>query len=108
MTHSVSPAFGALALTATAVIADDVPVRPVNPVAPFNAGGGADRLLPGLEPHPEEGIGAPVFVSDMAGGSGAVAASALKGRRPDGYRPGDFPITLPTVRAISGACRSWT
>ena len=83
LTSVLGLAFGTT-LAATAAQADGFPERPINLIAPFNAGGGTDLLLRGLAPHFEKAIGLNVFVSNMAGGSGTVAASALQGQRPDG------------------------
>lgn len=101
-----------VAMAAGASYADDFPERPINLVAPFNAGGGTDLLLRGLAPHFSEAIGGDVFVSNMAGGSGTVAASALQGQRPDGYQLGYFSITVstiqPQVRDVPYGVDSWT
>ncbi|MEM7528294.1 MAG: tripartite tricarboxylate transporter substrate binding protein [Pseudomonadota bacterium] len=92
--------------------AADFPERPINLIAPFNAGGGTDLLLRGLAPHFAEAIGGDVFVSNMAGGSGTVAASALQGQRPDGYQLGYFSITVstiqPQIRDVPYDVDSWT
>ncbi|GIT89611.1 exported protein [Jannaschia pagri] len=97
---------------AGAAIADSFPERPINMIAPFNAGGGTDLLLRGLAPHFEEAIGGDVFVSNMAGGSGTVAASALQGQRPDGYQLGYFSITVstiqPQIKNVPYGVDSWT
>ncbi|MEO0387111.1 MAG: tripartite tricarboxylate transporter substrate binding protein [Pseudomonadota bacterium] len=97
---------------ASAATAADFPERPINLIAPFNAGGGTDLLLRGLAPHFAEAVGGNVFVSNMAGGSGTVAASALQGQRPDGYQLGYFSITVstiqPQVRDVPYGVDSWT
>lgn len=102
----------ALLLSASVAAADDFPERPINLIAPFNAGGGTDLLLRGLAPHFAEAIGGDVFVSNMAGGSGTVAASALQGQRPDGYQLGYFSITVstiqPQIRDVPYDVDSWT
>ena len=92
----VAAFFACSLLAAPVVAADDFPERPINLIAPFNAGGGTDLLLRGFAPHFAEAIGADAFVSNMAGGSGTVAASALQGQRPDGYQLGYFSITVST------------
>ncbi|MEM6973434.1 MAG: tripartite tricarboxylate transporter substrate binding protein [Pseudomonadota bacterium] len=102
----------AAALSAGAALADSFPERPINLIAPFNAGGGTDLLLRGLAPHFAEAVGGDVFVSNMAGGSGTVAASALQGQRPDGYQLGYFSITVstiqPQIRDVPYGVDSWT
>ena len=101
----------AVTMTAAPALAQ-FPERPINLIAPFNAGGGTDLLLRGLAPHFAEAIGGDVFVSNMAGGSGTVAASALQGQRADGYQLGYFSITVstiqPQVRNVPYGVDSWT
>ncbi len=102
----------ALAATATLASADEFPERPINLVAPFNAGGGTDLLMRGFAPHFAEALGGDVFVSNMAGGSGTVAAAALAGQRPDGYQLGYWSITVatiqPQIKDVPYGVDSWT
>ncbi|MDC0434432.1 tripartite tricarboxylate transporter substrate binding protein [bacterium] len=77
---------------------DDFPQRPVNLVAPFNAGGGTDLLLRGFAPHFADALGGDVYVSNMAGGSGTVGAAALAQQKPDGYQLGYWSITVSTIQ----------
>lgn len=104
-------AFGSL-LAMSPVSAQDFPERPINLIAPFNAGGGTDLLLRGLAPHFAEAIGGDVFVSNMAGGSGTVAASALQGQRPDGYQMAYMSVTVstiqPQIKNVPYGLDSWT
>lgn len=87
----------ATVLAATAALAD-FPQRPLNIVVPFNAGGGTDLLMRAFAPHFEEALGGSVFVSNMDGGAGTVAASALAGQRPDGHQLGYWSITIATIQ----------
>lgn len=109
---TVSAGLLAVALSAGLASAEGFPERPINLIAPFNAGGGTDLLLRGLAPHFAEAVGGDVFVSNMAGGSGTVAASALQGQRPDGYQLGYFSITVstiqPQIRDVPYGVDSWT
>ncbi|WP_227271589.1 tripartite tricarboxylate transporter substrate binding protein [Roseobacter weihaiensis] len=103
----------ASAIIATSAGAEEgFPERPINLIAPFNAGGGTDLLLRGFAPHFAEAIGGDAFVSNMAGGSGTVAASALQGQRPDGYQLGYFSITVstiqPQIKNVPYDVDSWT
>ena len=108
--------FIAAAISATfmagAATADGFPERPINLIAPFNAGGGTDLLLRGLAPHFAEAIGSNAFVSNMAGGSGTVAASALQGQRPDGYQLSYMSVTVstiqPQIKNVPYGLDSWT
>ena len=101
-----------VAISASAVQAQEFPERPINLIAPFNAGGGTDLLLRGFAPHFAEAIGGDVFVSNMAGGSGTVAASALQGQRPDGYQMAYMSITVatiqPQIKDVPYGLDSWT
>jgi tripartite-type tricarboxylate transporter receptor subunit TctC len=101
-----------VAATLPLAAAAEFPERPVNLVAPFNAGGGTDLLLRGFAPHFADALGGDVFVSNMAGGSGTVAASALAQQKPDGYQLGYFSITVstiqPQIKDVPYGVDSWT
>lgn len=109
--HLVATAVCAL-VASTNASANDFPKRPINLIAPFNAGGGTDLLLRGLAPHFAEAIDSDVFVSNMAGGSGTVAASALQGQRPDGYQMAYMSVTVstiqPQIKNVPYGIDSWT
>lgn len=102
----------ALVASATMATAQDFPERPINLVAPFNAGGGTDLLLRAFAPHFAEALGGDAFVSNMAGGSGTVAAAALAGQRPDGYQLGYWSVTVstvqPQIKDVPYGVDSWT
>lgn len=102
----------AAVVTTTGASAEGFPERPINLIAPFNAGGGTDLLLRGLAPHFAEAVGTEAFVSNMAGGSGTVAASALQGQRPDGYQLAYMSVTVstiqPQIKNVPYGLDSWT
>ena len=102
----------AMVFAAGSAAAQDFPERPINLIAPFNAGGGTDLLLRGLAPHFAKAIGGDAFVSNMAGGSGTVAASALQGQRPDGYQLAYMSVTVstiqPQIKDVPYGLDSWT
>ncbi|MEP0521345.1 MAG: tripartite tricarboxylate transporter substrate binding protein [Hyphomicrobiales bacterium] len=110
--------FMRLSLVATTILAGvgiahaDFPERPINLVAPFNAGGGTDLLLRALAPHFAEAIGGDAYVSNMAGGSGTVGASALSQQKPDGYQLGYWSVTVstiqPQIKNVPYNAESWT
>ncbi|MEL7213181.1 MAG: tripartite tricarboxylate transporter substrate binding protein [Pseudomonadota bacterium] len=113
MTFKMLTGLVAGVLLAVPALADEnFPERPINLIAPFNAGGGTDLLLRGFAPHFAEAISGDAFVSNMAGGSGTVAASALQGQRPDGYQLGYFSITVstiqPQIKNVPYNVDSWT
>ncbi|MEH6739105.1 MAG: tripartite tricarboxylate transporter substrate binding protein, partial [Sulfitobacter sp.] len=102
----------ALALTAGVAMAQEFPERPINLVAPFNAGGGTDLLLRAFAPHFADALGGNAYVSNMAGGSGTVGAAALAGQRPDGYQMGYWSVTVstiqPQIKNVPYDVDSWT
>ncbi len=102
----------AVAISASTSLAQDFPERPINLVAPFNAGGGTDLLLRAFAPHFAEALDGDVFVSNMAGGSGTVGAAALSGQRPDGYQMGYWSVTVatiqPQIKDVPYGLDSWT
>lgn len=111
LAHILGAALSATFLAGVAS-AEGFPERPINLIAPFNAGGGTDLLLRGLAPHFAEAIGSNAFVSNMAGGSGTVAASALQGQRPDGYQLAYMSVTVstiqPQIKKVPYGLDSWT
>jgi len=112
----IASKFAMVAATAAvslfAVPAQAFPERPINLVVPFNAGGGTDLLLRAFAPHFAAALEGDVFVSNMAGGAGTVAAGALAGQRPDGHQLGYWSITVatvqPQVKDVPYGVDSWT
>lgn len=102
----------ALVLASSAALADGFPERPINLVAPFNAGGGTDLLLRAFAPHFAEALDGDAYVSNMAGGSGTVGAGALAGQKPDGYQMGYWSVTVstiqPQIKDVPYGVDSWT
>lgn len=98
MIKTLTFATAAALAVATSATAMDFPERPVNLVVPFNAGGGTDLLVRGFAPHFAEALDGDVFVSNMAGGSGTVAAGALAGQKPTGYQLGYWSVTVSTIQ----------
>ena len=105
-------ALTAVSCLSIATAAEDFPKRPINLVAPFNAGGGTDLLLRGFAPHFADAIGGDAYVSNMAGGSGTVGAAALAQQKPDGYQLGYWSITVstiqPQIKDVPYGLDSWT
>jgi tripartite-type tricarboxylate transporter receptor subunit TctC len=90
----------------------EFPERPINLIAPFNAGGGTDLLLRAIAPHLAEALGGDTYVSNMAGGSGTVGAAALSQQKPDGYQLGYWSVTVstiqPQIKKVPYGIDSWT
>lgn len=105
-------AVSAVMALSTISFAEGFPERPINLVAPFNAGGGTDLLLRAFAPHFAEALGGDAYVSNMAGGSGTVGAAALAGQRPDGYQMGYWSVTVatiqPQIKDVPYNVDSWT
>lgn len=100
-----------LAALATPALAE-FPEKPVTLIAPFNAGGGTDLLLRGFQEPFAAALGGDAVVTNMAGGSGTVAASHLAGLEPDGYTLGYLSITVstiqPQIKNVPYDKESWT
>lgn len=105
-------AVSAVMALSTVASAEGFPERPINLVAPFNAGGGTDLLLRAFAPHFAEALDGDAYVSNMAGGSGTVGAAALAGQRPDGYQLGYWSVTVatiqPQIKNVPYDVDSWT
>ncbi len=68
------------------------PVKTVEIVCPWGAGGGTDRLARFFADQLQKGLGEPFVVVNKTGGGGAVGHSAGAFARPDGYT-----VTLVTL-----------
>ncbi len=78
--------------------AQDFPERPISLLVAFNAGGGTDLLIRGFAAEDATAIGADLFVSNMTGGSGTVAAATLEGQKPTGDQLGYLSVTVATIQ----------
>lgn len=109
---ATATAVAAVMAFSTPASAEGFPERPINLVAPFNAGGGTDLLLRAFAPHFAEALGGDAYVSNMAGGSGTVGAAALAGQRSDGYQMGYWSVTVatiqPQIKDVPYGVDSWT
>lgn len=105
-------AVAATLLTCATSAHADFPERPINLIAPFNAGGGTDLLLRAIAPPFAKALGGDTYVSNMAGGSGTVGASTLAQQKPDGYQLGYWSITVstiqPQIKNVPYDIDSWT
>jgi tripartite-type tricarboxylate transporter receptor subunit TctC len=105
-------AVSAVMAISTLASAEGFPERPINLVVPFNAGGGTDLLLRAFAPRFAEALGGDTYVSNMAGGSGTVAAAALSQQKADGYQMGYWSVTVATIQSqikeLPYGLDSWT
>jgi tripartite-type tricarboxylate transporter receptor subunit TctC len=77
-----------LALTATAVVAQDYPWqpdRPINVIVPWGAGGSTDQVIRVLTPIIAEALNQAVVVVNQPGASGATGTAEVLAAAPDGY-----------------------
>ncbi len=64
---------------------DDWPVKPVDLVNPFGAGGAADVQARKLAELISKDLGQPLVVRNVTGGGGAIAYNEVHRAKPDGY-----------------------
>lgn len=83
---------------------DRFPVRPIELVVGFAAGGGTDTTARTVARYLEVELGGQVIVSNRPGASGELALSALSRAAPDGYTLGmtNYPglLSLPIERSV--------
>jgi tripartite-type tricarboxylate transporter receptor subunit TctC len=88
------PIFALIGLCASALVAstvfaaDPYPVRPVQIVVPYSAGGGTDLAARVMAEAIEKYLGKPMVVKNLPGGGGAIGTSAVAHAAPDGYTLG--------------------
>lgn len=78
----------ALCLSFGALAWADYPDRPINLIANYSAGGGADLSARALAKKAEKILGQPIVVVNKAGAAGSVGVAALAASKPDGYTIG--------------------
>lgn len=84
----------ALALGASAALAQAYPSRPITFVVPWGAGGGTDTTARYFAAMIEKELGQPVNVVNRTGGSGVVGHSAIASAPPDGYTIGMITVEI--------------
>jgi tripartite-type tricarboxylate transporter receptor subunit TctC len=89
---------------ATAVLAQNFPVRPVTLLVTFPAGGPTDIAGRALAEATSKYLGQPVVVENRPGATGTLGAAALVNAKPDGYTLSMTPVTifrLPHMENVS-------
>ena len=84
MKRILAGAFGALALVATAAVAD-YPEKEIQGIIQWGAGGSTDTVMRSVTPHAEEALGGTVVMQNMTGAVGAIALNHVAGSAADGY-----------------------
>lgn len=84
MKRIIVSALGALALTATAAVAD-YPEKEIQGIIQWGAGGSTDTVMRSVTPHAEAALGGTVVMQNMTGAVGAIALNHVAGSEADGY-----------------------
>ncbi len=90
---------------ATVGAADKYPMRPIDLIVPFGAGGSVDLTARALSSVAVQHIGQPLVVTMKPGGSGVIGASLVARANPDGYTlmaGGTTPVTVAPQLESSG------
>lgn len=85
MKRFVFSAVSALALSATAVLADTYPTKEIQGIIQWGAGGSTDTVMRAVTPHAEKALGGTVVMQNVTGGVGAIALNQVAGSDADGY-----------------------
>ena len=84
--------------------ADEFPVKPVQLIVPYKAGGGTDTMARVFAKALTNELGQPVVVVNHKGGGGAVGGSVLANSAPDGYTilmgGDDIPAYIPHASEV--------
>lgn len=75
-------------LTAASANAADYPVRPIQVVVPYSAGGGTDLSARIMADTMKKYLSKPLIVRNQPGGGGSIGTSAVTHARADGYTLG--------------------
>jgi tripartite-type tricarboxylate transporter receptor subunit TctC len=99
----------AVALLRLPVHAQAYPLKPVQIIVPFSAGGDGDLSARNLAAHAQTRLGQPIVVVNKAGASGAIGSQIVKDAAPDGYtlllaRTGS-QVLLPALQPKTTAYR---
>ena len=84
MKRIIVGALGALALTATAAVAE-FPEKEIQGVIQWGAGGSTDTVMRSVTPHAEAALGGAIVMQNMTGAVGAIALNHVAGSSADGY-----------------------
>ncbi|CVK20210.1 hypothetical protein SPSPH_041600 [Sporomusa sphaeroides DSM 2875] len=68
------------------------PVKPINIIVPFAAGGSADIIARTLEKSAQQHLGQPLVVLNMPGGAATIGMNEMAGAQADGYTIGVIGI----------------
>ena len=89
----------ALALSASAALAQGYPEKPVEVIVGYSAGGGTDVMARTVAQFLEQELNGSVVVKNMPGAGGQIGFTEVAGATPDGYTLGTF--NLPAALALT-------
>ena len=84
MKRMIISALGALALSATAAVAE-YPEKEIQGIIQWGAGGSTDTVMRSVTPHAEAALGGTVVMQNMTGAVGAIALNHVADSAADGY-----------------------
>lgn len=93
---------GAMAMVASAAVAQSYPEKPIEVIVGYSAGGGTDVMARTTMPFIEKylGNGASIVVKNMPGASGQIGITEVAGSDPDGYTLGTFNLPGMMARTL--------
>jgi tripartite-type tricarboxylate transporter receptor subunit TctC len=75
--------------------AQEFPVKPINLIVPWPAGGSTDIAMRAIAEVAAKHLGQPITIDNKAGGSGTVGPATMAASgKPDGYTIAQLPITV--------------
>jgi tripartite-type tricarboxylate transporter receptor subunit TctC len=98
-------AAAAVAVTATAAMAQSYPTKPITMIVPWPAGGSTDVAMRAIAENASKHLGQPIVTDNKAGASGTLGPATMAATaKPDGYTIAQIPITimrLPLMQKVS-------
>ncbi|MFA9398852.1 MAG: tripartite tricarboxylate transporter substrate binding protein [Clostridiaceae bacterium] len=89
---------------------EDYPTRPIELIVPYGAGGGTDVWNRTLAAEMQETLGENITVSNMTGGTGAVATDYVLKAEHDGYRilgTSETNLPIPVMAGVKTTAKDW-
>ena len=103
---AVSLALGGLLATGAAQAAD-YPIRPIELVVPYQAGGGADVMARGFAAAAVKHLPQPIVVVNKPGAAGVIGWNDVINAKPDGYRLALTTVEVTFLKQIGLAKFGW-